>query len=869
MADTDTELTTMTSPATTGGDSISTDSTDAAGGSTQINDYGASEGRLSTIVGADCANDDSKLVKMYIVGDDIDGLVDDLINIQVQEKTMLQAVLSQMQSGYTNFSVTSISDSREEKMQLMPLAGDNFIATFSGRRPHVMGISGYLIFDHDSTKVSWFHAFINAYDSLIRASRMAKHRCKLKLVFPDSHTIIGYMTGCNANQQSDSDSVIQFSASILVIDKTFAHPIGEDYWKAKAQTTTTKKEEAKDAETTNKEVASDPEAPPDVANAEEYTAGVMSTEEYDRYNTLYDQVQNGDELSEEEYAEYQALDNKQNNQGPAYKALQLAQTTDLAAKETAGTITQDEKDQLRDIQERQYWQLSQLGVLNKDQQATYDALNKTVGPEVLLRNLEEKASTNTPLSEWEAIKLRDLRAAAATGNTAAAYNSSATGFYDSYNPVAIPTTPAAQATILAGALADNASYKLPTVKPDKALSTEKVQNKVASPATPTNINSNGILTTMGDQTKTDCIRMFRNTHPDRRYEIQGKIDQLNTLLTTPPPGVDRQTNNQVASYAANDLAFLQSMKSQYDIVYGWVDGTDTTKAYNSSNFIRNNLDKLNGITIPTLDDLYPKYKMSALGAPATVDRSPTFDSALITRHNAFMGEMSTVSTTIDAAATLSVAQLGAAYATDISIRRTIESIVSSANHFKTLRATARIDSAILPSVTAYDNELVALQQLVAQYPVYKSYCCGASTSTTAGSQVTVPTALAETRSFEETLWDYQNELMATIDSISVATLNTWGSLSAADIPANKDTGVARIAVDKVANTAQFLVNTRATIGTNHSLIYGDTAHYINAISKAQNVTTYYHQATQYLSQESEYLASRDGKDSQSISKGQS
>lgn len=351
---------------------------------------------------------------------------------------------------------------------------------------------------------------------------------------------------------------------------------------------------------------------------------------------------------------------------------------------------------------------------------------------------------------------------------------------------------------------------------------------------------------MGDQTKVSCITLFRNAHPDRRYEIQGKIDQLNTLLTTPPPGVDRQTNNQVASYAANDLAFLQSMKSQYDIVYGWVEGTDTTRAYNSSNFIRNNLDKLNGITVPTLDDLYPRYRMSALGAPATVDRSPTFDAALITRHNAFMGEMSTVSTTIDAAATLSIDQLGAAYATDISIRRTIASIVSSANHFKTLRSTSRIDSAMFPSVTAYDNELVALQQLVAQYPVYKSYCCGASPTSSAGAQATVPTAIPETRSFEETLWDYQNELMATIDSITLANLNTWGALTYADIPPLKDTGVARIAVDKVASTSQFLVGVRGTIGANASLIYGDTAHYINAISKAQNVTNYYHQATQYL-----------------------
>ena len=845
MADTDTELTTMTT-ASTGGDSVSTDSTDAAGGSTQINTYGADQGRLSNIVGADCDNDDSKLVKMYIVGDDIEGLVDDLINIQAQEKTMLQAVLTQMQSGYVNFSVTSISDSREEKMQLMPLAGDNFITTFSGRRPHVMGISGYLLFDHDSTKVSWFHAFINAYDSLIRASRMAKHRCKLKLVFPDSHTIIGYMTGCNANQQSESDTVIQFSASILVVDKTFAHPIGEDYWKAKAQTAVTKKEEAKDAGTTAKEVTADPEAPPDTTNAEEYTAGVMSTEEYDRYNTLYDQVQNGDELSEEEYAEYQALDNKQNNQGPAYKALQLAQTTDLAAKEVAGTITQDEKDQLRDIQERQYWQLSQLGVLNKEQQATYDALNKTVGPDVLLRNLEEKASTSTPLSEWESIKLRDLRAAAATGNTAQAYNSSVTGFYDSYNPVGIPSTPAAQATILAGALADNASYKLPTVKPDKALSTEKVQNKVSTPATPTNINSNAILTTQSDQTKTNCILMFRNEHPDRRYEIQGKIDQFNTLLTTPPPGVDRQTNNQVASYAANDLAFLQAIKGQYDIVYGWVEGSNSTRAYNSSNFIRNNLDKLNGITVPTLDDLYPRYKMSASGAPATVDRSPNFDSTLISRHNAFMGELTTYSATIDNAATLNISQLGAAYATDISIRRTIDSIVSSANHFKTLRSTARIDSAMFATVTAYDNESVALQQLVAQYPTYKSYCCATSPSVSAGTQPTVPTSIPETRSFTETLWDYQNNLMATIDSIGSANLNSWSALTHADIPALKNTGVAQIAVDKVASVAAELINIRSAIGANSTLIYGDTAHYINAIAKAQNVTNYYHQASQYL-----------------------
>ena len=718
MADTDTTLETQTTATAT------------SSASTVINKYGADEGRLSTITGIDCSTDDSKLAKLYIVGDDIDGLISDLINVDASEKAMLQAVLGEMKTGYTNFSVTSVTDSREEKMQLVPLAGDNFITTFTGRRPHVMGISGYLIFDHDTTKVSWFHAFINAYDSLIRASRMAKHRCKLKIVFPDSYTIIGYMTGCNANQQAETDTVVQFSASILIIDKMFAHPIGQDYWKAATAETPTKKTEAQTAAETQQQLTANSTPIPDTANASNYTAAVMSTDDYATWNSLNERIQNGEELSEEEYSQYNDLNAQQENQAAAYRAQNAADATSIQARVTAGTASQDDIDQLRDIQERRYYELSQLGVLNQAQQTEFDNLSQTVAPSVMLRNLEERASTGQALTEWQQTQLRDLRAAAAGGNLNSAYTLQSA---ETYEPCGTPSTPAAQATILANQLNHDRAYTTPTVEPDARLSTQQTINPVAEPATPTNTWADTAVTGQSQSNQDDTVSAYIASHPDPHItsEYSAKYLALQQLKNATCPSADRQKNTQVAAYITASYNTMTQLSADCIKLHSWNTGCTTEEAISLITSITNNLAIVNGITVPNINDLYPRITMTSDGAPTSIEPDAAYNSPLVTRHNAFVGELETAADTIASAAALSIANLGPAYSSNVQVRRGLQMIINQGSHFRSVKASIQMNACIHQTIAQYDNESQALALLVSMYPTYASYCCGSSASTPA------------------------------------------------------------------------------------------------------------------------------------------
>ena len=130
---------------------------------------------------------------------------------------------------YDKFAITGITDSRSEKMQIMPTTGDTYIATFTGREPHILGVNGNLIFDYDRTKLSWYSAFMDAYEYYLRASRSSKWRCKVRLVLPSMQEFVGYIININSTIAAESDIVVPFAFSMLVVDKTPARPIFSEF----------------------------------------------------------------------------------------------------------------------------------------------------------------------------------------------------------------------------------------------------------------------------------------------------------------------------------------------------------------------------------------------------------------------------------------------------------------------------------------------------------------------------------------------------------------------------------------------------------------------------------------------------------------
>lgn len=184
-----------------GQDEIDTSSADTAG-STQVA-YMRIEGLHSSEMRSDIINSDNEV-----------GL-EEILN------------LLNSQTGYAKFIINSKQDARQEKMAITKTHGDSFIATFTGREPHILGLSGYLVAAEDNagTTLSWYKAFLNAYEFFLRASRLAKWRCKIKLVFPGNEEFYGYMTNLSVTKESETEPIIPMSFSLLIVDKHIIKPL--------------------------------------------------------------------------------------------------------------------------------------------------------------------------------------------------------------------------------------------------------------------------------------------------------------------------------------------------------------------------------------------------------------------------------------------------------------------------------------------------------------------------------------------------------------------------------------------------------------------------------------------------------------------
>ena len=141
-----------------------------------------------------------------------------------EDRTILQAVYEHLIDAYTSVIITSIQENLQERQSIMPTLGDSFAATFSGLEPQLLVITGYLPLD-GSRDNTWFHAFTNAYKYFIRASKLAKYRCHLKIVFPDFASYVCYPVSFNSSMDSQNDTLVNFSMTAVVV----SNPINKAY----------------------------------------------------------------------------------------------------------------------------------------------------------------------------------------------------------------------------------------------------------------------------------------------------------------------------------------------------------------------------------------------------------------------------------------------------------------------------------------------------------------------------------------------------------------------------------------------------------------------------------------------------------------
>lgn len=189
-----------------------------------IGNYSGKGGRLTQFVHNSSDTEDSRRGYIQLLVGDTDMSQISSAPDLSSNKSFLDAIYNLAvgsSQNYDRFIINSISESRAERISTMKTVGDSFCLTFSGREPLVISVSGELVFDYATNRLSWYTAFCNAYEYYLRASITAKYHAKIRLVLPDFTKYEGYIVSMNSSQSADSDMVVPFSFAMAVTSESF------------------------------------------------------------------------------------------------------------------------------------------------------------------------------------------------------------------------------------------------------------------------------------------------------------------------------------------------------------------------------------------------------------------------------------------------------------------------------------------------------------------------------------------------------------------------------------------------------------------------------------------------------------------------
>ena len=584
-------------------------------------DSGDPTSRLSSFKAVDVREDEGRLCYLRIEGDNPASMLDDLdlkdMDVNVLNEVLGQLTGSPSNSGYTKFIISGAEDNRAEKSEIMKTCGDSFIATFTGREPHVMGFHGSLIFDY-GTSSTWYHAFINAYETILRASRMAKHRCKLKLVMPDSQEIIGYLLNLNCSYDAAADSVVPIAFSMLVVDKTPSKP--NNIGTFAAPEGSTQANDAKPGE------GADGANDVDLTQMEELSKHIPTQAEYAEYNDLFQKASSGTTLSTEDNDRLQALTNKINNQGTYSRQYDEARTRYYSRLEEEGKLTSDQANQLLDSQERQYYTLGMKPNKTEAEQKEYDKLYNKVSADALKRSLLEKKTSGATLTQFEAIKLRQLEDATLEEYGVSSYKLITMATGQGYNPIAPTKSPAATAVNVANEKKNDPTFNKNTAKNSPNLLSEMTKGtilgtsgvklpKIFTPEAKTEMGAGKSVEKAAVNAIFDYYDEYRKKRPDIRNAINARIEKIEALLNVTPKVTYKYNDAEYTKLRAL-LTQTRGLKSAYDGLYNGITYREVLKA--SEDYIEDNLKCLE-VKLPIKDDLIVKIPLDGAGLPITND----------------------------------------------------------------------------------------------------------------------------------------------------------------------------------------------------------------------------------------------------------
>ena len=114
-------------------------------------------------------------------------------------------------TGYTDFLLTNVDVSFNEKVQVNEVFGDSEVVYYFGRSPVTFNFAGILFDDIDN---NWFYKYIVAYHGILRGTRVAQNHQLVQINLPNM-TLIGTITGTSYSQDASRDTDIHFAMQFL------------------------------------------------------------------------------------------------------------------------------------------------------------------------------------------------------------------------------------------------------------------------------------------------------------------------------------------------------------------------------------------------------------------------------------------------------------------------------------------------------------------------------------------------------------------------------------------------------------------------------------------------------------------------------
>lgn len=109
--------------------------------------------------------------------------------------------------GFSDFLLTNVAVSFNEKVQITQTFGDTETVYYFGKQPVIFNLSGMLIDDVDN---QWFNTFIEAYGGIMRGTESARNYELIELILPNM-IVVGTIMSLSYNQDSTRDTDIPFT----------------------------------------------------------------------------------------------------------------------------------------------------------------------------------------------------------------------------------------------------------------------------------------------------------------------------------------------------------------------------------------------------------------------------------------------------------------------------------------------------------------------------------------------------------------------------------------------------------------------------------------------------------------------------------